>query len=223
MFSRIIRNLPWRRLGVIAFVLAVVLLASTNAQWVDKASAQVSVAAEPSVEMHIYRVPTEVHKATTNTQWFTRVGLTEGGTEGQAFQYIVWVHVPSDWQLQWATTFSFTGDFTSTNMTRQFDGALDFIENSADCTSGGPANFGYKWQAWASPVESLPAKTSTIPQRYQNEVNLRGGLWVPSASDTGTLNDFRVVVGTFYDSVSDSTPDTYKCSAASFNTMSVVP
>lgn len=217
LFDRI-KRWPWKALFAVGLTLLVVAVASLNSEWVDVASAQVSIPAEPAVESILYRVPAEIDRATANVQWFNRVALGEGGDSGDVFRYVVWLHVPSDWQLQWATTFSFTGDFTTGNMTKWYMGSVDFIENSANCTSGGPANFGYKWQAWAGAEETLPPSGS----RTDNEVNLRGGLWVPDGSPLGQLNDFRLVVGTYYDSSGDGTPDTYKCDWASFNTLTVV-
>ena len=219
MFSSIVSKLSWRKLLVIACTLTVVLLASTNSQWVDVASAQVSVPTEPGVELLIYRTPSTIITATNNIQWFTRVALTEGDDAGTNFRYVVWLHVPTEWQLQWARTYSYSGDFASDVMTKWYAGSTNFIENSANCNSGGAANFGYKWQVWASGLETLPA----LGSRHGNEINLRGGLWVPSGSPVGTLNDFRVVVGTFYDDSGDTTLDTYKCDWASFDTKTVVP
>ncbi|MGA9534110.1 MAG: hypothetical protein WBR18_15435 [Anaerolineales bacterium] len=220
-----IRSHSWKRpFAAISLALAVLAIASIRSPWIDRASAQGSVISAPAVELHLLRLPSVVPRITGNVQWFARVGLKPAVDPGAVFSYVVWLHVPDDWELRWARTYSFSGDFSNGNLVKQYNGALEYIGTTYECISGGPANVGDKWSAWSSPHELLPESTGDVVSDYlANEVNLRGGMWAPAGAETGLHDDFRMALGIFFDSNGDDWPDTYTCDSTFFRSMTLVP
>ena len=88
--------------------------------------------------------------------------------------------------------------------------------NTIHVHSGAPSA-GFKWRAWRGPMESLTATAD----RLQNHVILRGGYLVPSAAAQEQFDGVVLIVGTYYDSDADGTPDTYRCSAGASTTITV--
>lgn len=166
-----------------------------------------SLALSGCVALRIFRMPSSITKGTSSSQWFGRVVPQEGSAEGLAFQYIVWLHIPEDWSVPWGTQWSFTGDFNSVSMSKDF-ASLTWISGDS-CAAGGAASSGYKWQAFVGPVEQMPAEGD----RVNNQVNLRGGITVPSGETSATYSDVRVIFGTRWDADDDTLPDTYSCTA----------
>lgn len=173
----------------------------------------VGVVLSGCVTLKIFRAPNDIARGTSSSQWFGRVTPVEGSpADGTHFQFMVWLHVPDDWQLPWATQWSFTGNFANVPMSQDF-GALTYISN--DCSAGGSPDSGYKWRAFAGPIEVMPAA------RLTNQVNLRGGITVPSNETVSTYQDVRVIFGMKWDSDADNVPDTYTCSAGGTTVINV--
>lgn len=169
--------------------------------------------------INIYRSPaiiTAGEPPSGPNQWYLRVGLSEDGSVDDQFHFVVWLHVPVDWQLPWARQYSFSGDFQNTTLEKD-SAAQAWMEAGGNCGGyGGPAASGYKWRAWRGSQESLPAGRHTA-----NYVNLRGGLGVPAGAAAGTMYDVKVVAGSYYDSDADDIPDTYMCSSGAQNLLIV--
>jgi len=174
----------------------------------------------PGLLLTLHRSPASIIKgsaASGPNQWFARLALSDQtGDPGLAFHYVVWLHVPEDWTLPWATQYSFTGDFTNTPLIADWT-ARGWIQNVSDCIYGGPAEPGYKWRAFRGPEEALPA----LVDRLDNSVNLRGGLGVPGGETSDIYGGVRLVVGTYYDRDNDGMPYYYKCDHVAVTTISV--
>ncbi|MGA9531840.1 MAG: choice-of-anchor Q domain-containing protein [Anaerolineales bacterium] len=165
------------------------------------------------LSLRIFRSPNLIVKgsgAAGPNQWFTRVAFTKDpGDPALPFQFVVWLHVPQDWTLPWATQYSFTGDFNTTSLAQDFS-AFIWIQDPAHCSLGGPPDSGYKWRAFRGPLESLPP----LVDRLNNRINLRGGLGVPGSETPGQYDNVRVVIGNYYDFDQNGTPDRYSCDQA---------
>ena len=170
--------------------------------------------------LHIFRVPTSIVRGSSASgpnQWFTRVTLTDDAVDGTEFQFVAWLHVPTDWTLPWSRQYSFSGDFANTNLA-QSPTAQVWIETPGNCHDyGGPAESGYKWRAFIGPVENLPVNRFDL-----NRVNLRGGLGIPLAEDLGAYDKVKVVVGTYYDSNLTGGPETFQCGGGSSSIIHIV-
>jgi len=150
-------------------------------------------------------------------QWFSRVALSDhAGDPGTAFHYVVWLHVPEDWTLPWATQYSFTGDFSNAPLSADWT-AQAWVQDTNNCALGGAAAPGFKWRAFRGPQETLTA----LVDRLDNQVNLRGGLGVPSGETSDIYGGVRVVVGTYYDSDASGTADQYSCDHAAVTSISI--
>ncbi|MGA9533068.1 MAG: hypothetical protein WBR18_10160, partial [Anaerolineales bacterium] len=102
------------------------------------------------VTLKVFRIPNDIARGTSSSQWFGRVTPSSGSpSDGVKFQYVVWLHVPDDWALPWATQWSFSGDFSNVPMNQVFGDALTYVSNS--CTAGGAPDSGYKWRAFIGP------------------------------------------------------------------------
>lgn len=152
-----------------------------------------------------YRLPESLPAETSNLQWYAKVAPGQGGVEGTSVDFVVWLYVPQDFQLPWARQYSFTGDFPTATMSFDWS-AVSWISSAMDCPFGGAPETGYKWRAYTGLVGSLPA----FSDRLHNELNLRGGLWVPAFEDPGVYR-LRVITGMHVDTNGDSTPDSYRC------------
>jgi len=152
-------------------------------------------------------------------QWFVRTALTNEASEGVYFRYVVFLHVPEDWTLPWATQYSFTGDFQSTNLS-QSSTAQTWITSGGECDPvGGAASSGWKWRAFVGPVEQMPVAGSS---RFTNRVNLRGGLGIPSGESASAYSLVRVVTGVMWDSDANNVPDLYQCQGGANTTIVVL-
>ena len=167
------------------------------------------------------RFPASITKgsaASGPNQWFARVALADEVAAGQQFHWVVWLKVPTDWTLPWASQFSFTGHFQNTTLS-QNAAAQTWIESASNCQPvGGPAGTGYKWRAFMGPFETMPASGSA---RFNDRVNLRGGLGVPG-SETSDVYQVAMVVGVYYDSDSSGSADLFNCNGGA-NTLIDVP
>ena len=166
---------------------------------------------EPSaLLLNLFRSPASITKgsaASGPNQWFARVALGDHtGDPGLAFHYVVWLHVPEDWTLPWATQYSFTGDFANGTLSPDWT-AQPWVQDTANCALGGAADAGFKWRAFRGPLEALPP----LVDRLNNQVNLRGGLGVPGGETSDLYGGVRVVLGTYYDFDTDGTPERYQC------------
>jgi hypothetical protein len=165
--------------------------------------------AAPSSNPILLRFPSVIQAGAAPSgpnQWYARVVPGEQGDEGDSFHFVAWLHVPTNWTLPWATQYSFTGDFGNTTLSADWT-AQSWVQNLSNCAYGGPADSGYKWRAFRGPEEALPA----LANRLNNQVNLRGGLGVPVSETSDLYGGVRVVIGTYYDSDGNSTPDSYHC------------
>ena len=166
--------------------------------------------APPALLLNLFRSPASITKgsaASGPNQWFARVALGDHtGDPGLAFHYVVWLHVPEDWTLPWATQYSFTGDFANGTLSPDWT-AQPWVQDTTNCALGGAADAGFKWRAFRGPLEALPP----LVDRLNNQVNLRGGLGVPGGETSDLYGGVRVVLGTYYDFDTDGTPERYQC------------
>jgi len=163
----------------------------------------------PTSNPILYRFPANIARgsdASGPNQWFAKVVPARNTAEGEEFHFVIWLHIPEDWQLPWARQYSFTGDFSSVILTQDWN-AFSWVQNKVNCPYGGPAEAGFKWRALRGPLETMPP----LVDRFSNIVNLRGGLGVPSGETPDLYGGVRVIVGTYYDSNADGTPDRYAC------------
>jgi len=172
----------------------------------------------PNTIQNLVRMPASIVRGSVPSgpnQWFSRISFDDlHGEPGDPFHLVVWLHVPQDWTLPWATQYSFTGDFYSGPISADAP-AYAWVQ-TPNCALGGEAEPGYKWRAFRGPLETMP----TTGDRLDNSVNLRGGLGIPS----GVLPDIyqvRVVVGTYYDHDADVTPDSYHCDLISVTAITI--
>jgi len=176
--------------------------------------------APPGLLLTLHRSPASIPKgspASGPNQWFGRVVLGDHtGDPGLAFHYVVWLHVPEDWTLPWATQYSFTGDFVNTTLTQDWS-AQSWVQDTTNCAFGGTADAGFKWRAFRGPQEALPP----LVDRLDNQVNLRGGLGVPGGETSDLYGGVRVVSGTYYDFDPDGTPDRYVCDHVAVTSISI--
>ena len=174
----------------------------------------------PGLLLTLHRSPASITKgsaASGPNQWFARLALSDHtGDPGLAFHYVVWLHVPEDWALPWATQYSFTGDFANTTLSPDWS-AQSWVQDGNNCELGGTADAGFKWRAFRGPEEVLPA----LIDRLDNSVNLRGGLGVPGVETSDIYGGVRVVVGTYYDRDNDGMPYYYTCDHVAVTTISV--
>ena len=185
--------------------------------WPRRATIVVSL---PTVHGTLYRFPNLIQAgsaASGPNQWYGKVVPGTTGNEGDPLHFVVWLHVPADWQLPWARQYSFTGDFSSTVMSPD-PAAQAWMEAGGNCALvGGPASAGYKWRALRGPEERMPAAAA----RLNNLVNLRGGLRVPGDETPGMYAEVVMVVGMYFDSGVDGTPDSYTCSGGAVPAITV--
>ena len=174
----------------------------------------------PSTNTTLYRFPNLIpagSAASGPNQWYAKVVPGTEGDDGDPFHFVVWLHLPEDWQLPWARQYSFTGDFDSPVLS-QDTAAQAWITTGGNCPMvGGPASTGYKWRAFIGPEENLP----TAGARLDNYVNLRGGLRVPLDETPDMYYEFLMVVGVYYDSGIDGVPDSYACSGGAVPVITV--
>lgn len=170
----------------------------------------------PSVQM-ISRLPSLVDPGSSDNMWFSTLFPDIQLDPGTPLRFIAYLHVPEDWQLPWATQYSFDGSFAQSTLSRSFD-PLSWITNPGNCSEvSGQAAPGYKWRAFVGPNETMPLSIGGS----MAIVSLKGGLEIPSLPDESQYPDIRIVTATEIDSNLDGDFETIECRGALVSTVGI--